>query len=93
MTVSFSPRQAEVCLLVVAGESPAEIATELGISVDTVDHHVRTAADKIRRVHPEFDVKSPRNLIRRFYVLTVGKDPFRSLIDGAAAELEDNDGT
>lgn len=72
----LTPRQAEVCLLVVAGESPQAISFELGISSHTVNAHVEQAAARILAVHPEFDIRAPRNVIRRYFVLAAARNPF-----------------
>lgn len=43
----LTPREAEIARLVARGRSYKGIATELGISIDTVKAHVRNAASRI----------------------------------------------
>lgn len=43
----LTPREAEIARLVARGRSYKNIATALGISIDTVKSHVRNAASRI----------------------------------------------
>lgn len=84
--LKLSPRQAEVCLLVVAGESPKAIADEMGISVHTVNTHIENAAARIRKAYPELAATEPRRLIRRYYIVAVASNPFASEDNGESEE-------
>lgn len=77
MTIpTLSPRQVEVCALVVAGESDKAIGVRLAISKRTVTAHVEEAAKRIRKMHPHLESYVPRTVIRRFYVEFTGLGPF-----------------
>lgn len=77
MTVpALSPRQLEVCALVVAGESDKAISAHLEISKRTVTAHIEEASRRIKRLHPHLDGCYPRHAIRRFYVEFTGPGPF-----------------
>jgi len=43
----LTPRQAEICSLVHKGMSNKAIAREMGLAIDTVNRHLRCAADRI----------------------------------------------
>lgn len=65
--IELSPRQKEVCRLIVAGHRPREIKDELGISTRTVRFHLDEAARKIQKAHPHLSGSS-RRIVCGYYV-------------------------